>query len=238
MSIFENQMAKTCCLAASEEFLKTTVPTISTVIFDCGRVITLDQDPKHARAMADFFKPSSDLSEFIEIYTLERPAYDQGFIDALTYWNNVGRHYGMSVSVPDVSRLITLDMRSWFSINAETVAIIQELKRRNFRLMILSNMNEEGKAEMFGASRYCGEIDWIRLFDDILLSCDLFQLKPQQEIYKTCIARAGTQADACLFIDDSPTNIQAARECGLHGIVFSHPSQLREALRNEYRLLG
>lgn len=227
-----------CGLAASEEHLDTTAPEISTVIFDCGRVITMDQDSACARAMADFFCPSADLAEFIAKYTLERPPYDQGLIDAFTYWNNVGAHYGTSVFAEDVSKLIRWDMQSWFTINAETVSIIQELKRCDFRLMILSNMNEEGKAEMFGASRYCGEIDWISLFDDILLSCDLLQLKPQEEIYRTCVERAGTDAEACLFIDDSPANIQAARECGLHGIVFSHASQLRSTLRDSYRLLN
>lgn len=227
-----------CSLIASEEHLNTKVPEISTIIFDCGRVITMDQDRTCARAMAEFFNPSGDLEEFIAIYTKERPAYDQGFIDSFTYWNNVGKHYRTAVSTKDMSKLIFLDMRSWFTINAETVNIIQELKRRNLKLMILSNMNVEGKAEMFGASRYCGEIDWIGLFDDILLSCDLFQLKPQKEIYKTCIERAGMNAEACLFIDDSPANIQAARECGLHGIVFSNPRQLRSTLRDNYRLLN
>lgn len=218
--------------------MDTTTPKISTVIFDCGRVITMDQDSACIRAMADFFSPSADLAEFIAKYTLERPAYDQGLIDAFTYWDNVGRHYGKTVSAEDVSKLIRWDMRSWFTINPETVSIIQDLKRRDFRLMILSNMNEEGKAEMFGASRYCGETDWISLFDDILLSCDLFQLKPQEEIYRTCVTRAGTEAEACLFIDDSPANIQAARECGLNGIVFNHASQLRITLRDSYCLLN
>lgn len=227
-----------CSVIASEDHLDTTVPEISTIIFDCGRVITMDQDRTYARAMADFFNPFGDLEEFIALYTKERPAYDQGFIDAFTYWNKVGRHYDITVSSKDLSQLIHWDMRSWFTINAETVSIIQDLKRSDVKLMILSNMNEEGKAEMFGASRYCGEIDWIGLFDDILLSCDLFQLKPQEEIYRTCIERAGMNAETCLFIDDSPANIQAARESGLHGIVFSNASQLRSTLRDNYRLLN
>lgn len=208
---------------------------LRTIIFDCGRVITCDQDMGIAARMAAVF--GSETGDFINAYAAERGDYDRGTLAVGDYWMKVARRLDSEIDGGDVGNLVELDQRSWFTINGETVRIIRELKENGFRLLILSNMNFEGKDEMFGRSRVCGGVDWIALFDEIILSCDLKLLKPEPEIYKACLEKADALPGECLFIDDTPANIKAARECGIHGIVFSRAERLRAALRDEYGAL-
>lgn len=208
---------------------------IKTVIFDCGRVITFDQNLQIAEKMGQLVGAAPDA--FDAVYKAERTEYDRGTLSATEYWNKVARHFGLTLDAALVAELIELDMDSWFTINPETVAIIQELKSLGYRLLILSNMNVEGKSRMFGASRFCGAVDWIGLFDDVVLSCDLALLKPEPAIYHSCLERALASPRECVFIDDTPANVVAARECGMHGVVFSHAGHLRLVLKSEYRVL-
>lgn len=206
---------------------------LRTIIFDCGRVITLDQDMEYSDQMADFL--GAPRMAFREAYSAERHDYDRGTIDAAEYWRRVSARLnatrlGSSISGADLARLIELDIRSWFSINPATVEIIHALKRRGYRLLMLSNMNLEGKECLLGPFRTLDGLDWIALFDEVLLSCDLKLLKPERAIYEACLALAHAEPDACVFIDDTPKNVAAARALGMRGIDFTDAAALREAL--------
>lgn len=197
---------------------------ITTVIFDCGSVITFDQNWEYVRRMAEFF--NADPLAFRDVYVRERPEYDRGVLSAMEYWHRVGSHFGVGVSGTEVEKLAELDMKSWFTINPDTLAIIRGLKRQGLQLLVLSNMNEEGKQWMYGPARYCEGIDWIALFDQIILSCDLKLLKPEPQIYEACLSRAGAPASHCIFIDDSEVNVRAAQALGIHAIRFESAEKL------------
>lgn len=206
---------------------------LRTIIFDCGRVITLDQDMEYSDRMADFL--GAPRMAFRTVYSAERHDYDRGTIDAAEYWRRVGARLGVdrlgaSISDADLARLIDLDIRSWFSINPATVEIIRTLKKRGYRLLMLSNMNLEGKECLLGPFRTLGGLDWIALFDEVLLSCDLKLLKPERAIYEACLALAQAEPGDCAFIDDTPRNVEAARACGIRGIDFTDAASLRAAL--------
>jgi putative hydrolase of the HAD superfamily len=206
---------------------------LRTVIFDCGRVITMDQDMEYSDRMADSL--GAPRTAFREAYSAERHDYDRGVIDAAEYWRRVSARLGATrlgcpISAADLARLIELDIRSWFAINPATVEIIRELKARGYRLLMLSNMNLEGKECLLGPFRTLDGLDWIALFDEVLLSCDLKLLKPEPAIYEACLALARAEPEACVFIDDTPKNVAAARALGIRGIDFTDAAALREAL--------
>lgn len=210
-----------------------TAGALRTIIFDCGRVITLDQDMGYSDRMADLL--GAPRMAFRTVYAAERLDYDRGTIGAAEYWERVAARLnlarpGAPLSEADLARLIDLDLRSWFSINPATVEIIHALKKRGYRLLMLSNMNLEGKECLLGPFRTLGGLDWIALFDEVLLSCDLKLLKPERAIYEACLARAQAEPSACAFIDDNPENVAAARACGIRGIDFTDAASLRAAL--------
>lgn len=203
------------------------------IIFDCGRVITKDQDMELSDRMADLL--GAPRIPFRAVYAAERLEYDRGTIDAAEYWARVVARLGMARqggAIPDavLSRLIELDLRSWFSINPATVDIIRALKKRGYRLLMLSNMNLEGKECLLGPFRTLNGEDWIALFDEVILSCDLKLLKPEPAIYEACLALANAEPGACVFIDDNPENVAAARARGIRGIDFTDAATLRATL--------
>jgi len=209
---------------------------IKTIIFDCGRVITYDQKKHLADEMAAIIGAPAE--EFPKAYAADRGEYDRGVMSALTYWNKVAGRFGTRVDESILPRLIRLDQESWFNINAETVAIIGKLKEQGCRLLILSNMNKEGKECMFGDGRNAGGIDWIEPFDEIILSCDLHLIKPDPEIYRSCLASAEADPDECVFIDDTLANVEAARRMGMHAIHFTGSARrLASILADEYKVL-
>ena len=57
-------------------------------------------------------------------------------------------------------------------------------------------------------------------------------IKPQREIYELLLDTYGLQAEECLFIDDSPLNVEGAYCVGIQGIVFDDDlGRLRRELR-------
>ena len=58
------------------------------------------------------------------------------------------------------------------------------------------------------------------LFDDIVVSADVGMAKPDAQIYGLSAQRLGLAMDECVFIDDMPANVDAARAAGMHGVHF------------------
>ncbi len=201
---------------------------IDTYVFDCGGVITFDQDATAVAHMAT--KLGAELEAFRHIYAEERREYDRGSLSAAEYWDRVAARAGATVDARMLSRLIELDLASWFNINPAVVDIVSGLRPHARRLLVLSNMNLEGKRRVFGSARYCGSVDWTALFDRFLFSCDLRMVKPEPEIYETCIEAAETDPARCLLIDDTEANVDAARNAGMRAIRYTGAPELAEAL--------
>jgi putative hydrolase of the HAD superfamily len=63
------------------------------------------------------------------------------------------------------------------------------------------------------------------LFEVVVDSAFVGTRKPEPEIYAITLERLGVPAAACAFVDDLEVNVDAAREAGMHGIVFRTTAQ-------------
>jgi len=106
-----------------------------------------------------------------------------------------------------------------------SVELLLELHARGTPLYALTNWNQETFAH--ARERY----PWLARFRGIVVSGEERCVKPDPQIYHTLLARYGLQAADCVFIDDSPANVRAAREVGMHALQFSDPAQLRADLK-------
>lgn len=191
------------------------------VVFDLGGVL-IDWDPRYLyrKLLAD----EEQVERFIaEVTTAE--------------WNNEqdrGRPFAEAVAElstrhPEHAELIAAYHERWREMLGgpiePTVALLRALKERgDAALYALTNWS----AETFpiAEERY----DFLRWFDGILVSGREGVVKPDTAIFSLLCERFAVPAEATLFIDDAPANVQGARDAGLDAVRYTTPEQLRADL--------
>lgn len=68
------------------------------------------------------------------------------------------------------------------------------------------------------------------IFDDVVVSGEVKMLKPGPEIFDCLLRRNALNPAQCLFIDDSPANVEGARAVGMMAHHFTTPEGLADAL--------
>ncbi len=106
----------------------------------------------------------------------------------------------------------------------QTVEILLELKNKGETLYALTNWS--GETFPIAEARY----DFLQWFDGILVSGVEKLAKPDPAIFQLLLNRYELQAQDCLFIDDSKTNIEAAARIGFETHHFKSPAGLRQEL--------
>jgi len=91
--------------------------------------------------------------------------------------------------------------------------LISELKGLGYGIYLLSNAAST-------LHTYFDRIPGSEHFSGKIVSADEVLLKPQREIYERLYSRYSLRPEECLFIDDSPANIDGAQCTGMDGIVF------------------
>jgi putative hydrolase of the HAD superfamily len=92
------------------------------------------------------------------------------------------------------------------------IALARRL-RPTYRTAILSNADRS----LRGRLRELGIYD---LFDTVVSSAEEGVAKPEPEIYRRAAQRIGLPVEACVFVDDSDTNVRAAEALGMRGILY------------------
>ncbi|MEM6972492.1 MAG: HAD family phosphatase [Pseudomonadota bacterium] len=67
-------------------------------------------------------------------------------------------------------------------------------------------------------------------FTDVVVSGEVGLIKPDPAIYRLLLERNGLEAADCVFIDDNPPNVAAARQVGMDAILFTDAPALAKAL--------
>ena len=201
---------------------------ISALILDYGGVISEPQNAENVNNICERLKLNTN--DFIEIYRNKRPAYDRGEISGHDYWMGILDHYGMGSDTIQIDRLIREDVKSWTKINAAMLQFIKNSRNKIDKLAIVSNMTRETLKYMKR------NFEWLTLFDTLVFSCDIGKNKPEKEIYETCLKKLILAPGQCLFVDDSPENVQGALKTGMNTLQFTTFPVFLRALDDKYRL--
>ena len=195
--------------------------TVEAVIFDLGNVlITWDPQPAIARAVgaqqAALFLADEEF-DFMAWNHLQDAgrSWDAGEAAAVTshpHWELAIRAYRSNY------------VESLVGAIEDSVQIVRELHAAGVPLYALTNWSEE----LFPVA--LKRFDFLRLFEDIVVSGQEGVAKPDAEIFEILRERIGHSLDHCIFIDDSRLNIEAAGEAGLDAILFTNTGHLREDL--------
>ncbi len=105
--------------------------------------------------------------------------------------------------------------------------LIGELKGLGYGIYLLSNAAST-------LHDYFDRIPGSEHFSGKVVSADEVMLKPQHEIYERLYNRYSLRPEECLFIDDSPANVDGAQCTGMDAIVFrGDVHRLRRELREK-----
>lgn len=102
--------------------------------------------------------------------------------------------------------------------------LIHELKQAGYGIYLLSNAGP-------AFEEYKHALPGYECFDGMVVSCFEHVVKPDAAIYHTLLARYGLEPASCLFVDDTPRNVEGARRAGMRGWHFTgEVAALRHAL--------
>jgi len=103
-------------------------------------------------------------------------------------------------------------------------ALAKRLKARGYRLYILSNMAKPGHEVVKALPGF------LELFDGAVFSHEVRLVKPEPAIFHHLLTTFGLKAAECFFLDDSAHNIEAAKKCGLQGLLYDDDKAVESAL--------
>ena len=190
------------------------------IVFDFGNVL-VDWDPRY------LYRKLLDGDQAIEQFLGEVDFFE---------WNlehDAGRPFDESIAemctrFPHYCDLIrAYDLRYEESISGPiwpTVEVLRTLKDAGYPLYGLSNWPAD-KYELVRP-----KYEFFSWFDDIVVSGKVRIAKPDPRIFELLLERIARPAQECIFIDDSPKNIAAARQLNFQTILFRSAGQLKQEL--------
>jgi putative hydrolase of the HAD superfamily len=203
---------------------------VSSVILDFGGVLGLPQDPVRAANMAALCRLS--MEEFSRLYVLDRLELDRGTLSSEEYWTRILRAAGVPPEPGLIAQIEEEDLRGWTRINRRIVDWAAELRAAGFSTAILSNMPFDKLAYM----RKSPAFDWIADFSVTVFSCNHGLVKPEPAIYRLCLELLAKEPQECLFLDDSPVNVEGGRAAGIPTLLFRTAEESAPVLSDTWGL--
>ena len=183
---------------------------ITTVVFDFGNVVGFFSHRRSAEQVAALAGLDADeVLAFLYGGELER-SFDGGGLAVEAYRELVRRRFGLTAGDEVFDRALG-DM---FTPNPEVCGLLPRLRPR-YRLLLLSNTNA-----IHAASFRPQFAAYFPHFDHLVLSHEVRLSKPDAAVYRHCEKLARVPPGECLFIDDIAANVEGARACGWHGLVY------------------
>lgn len=101
--------------------------------------------------------------------------------------------------------------------NEEMIGLMRDLRRRGYRMALLTNNVREWEAQWRAK---LPDID--RIFEVVVDSAFVGVRKPEPEIYELTVERlgGGVRPEECVFVDDVELNCEAARAVGMRAVWF------------------
>lgn len=193
---------------------------IKNVIFDLGKVL-INNDP----------------SEYLRKYGYDEEKY-QALLDAIwtdSLWGDmdiakyesfkdiieiyVEKHKELE---PELRRFFAEDWMELYVVYEDTVEFYNEVYGHGYNIYLLTNFSKDGYEYI------SNKFDFFKKAKGTVVSSHLKIAKPDIRIYQYLLETYNLNPDECIFIDDSVANINAAKELGIHGIVYTDIESLRK----------
>jgi HAD superfamily hydrolase (TIGR01509 family) len=193
---------------------------IKTVYFDLGNVLIFFSFPKMLSQMSECTGMTVDEIQKLLFQTSVREQYEKGEI----HTEDLYRLFLKSAPRPFTLHEFLAAFSNIFTPNTELWPLVEALKEKGIRLLLLSNTSECHFNYVY--SHY----PILRLFDHHILSYEVGSWKPDLQIFQKALQHAECTPEECFYTDDVPEFIHSARKAGLPGEVFTDVATLKAHL--------
>lgn len=194
---------------------------IKNIVFDLGKVL-IDFSPLQ---YLERFKFEQDVK--LELLKIIFESKDWNEYDRGVYENIAELAQKLSEQYPRYEKEIKLVMSNdWVKIlkvKQDTLEYLKELKIKNFKIYILSNIPED-------AYNFISQYDFFQYVNGGVYSYELKICKPDEQIYKILLKKYNLVPEETVFIDDRLENVQSANRLGIHGIQFITLSEAKQKI--------
>lgn len=192
---------------------------IKNIVFDAGGVIVRWNPYK----VLERFVP--DRSKWDELFEMVFNSEDWRRMDRGEYtsYETSERIAARAGALAQDARALTLGWPECVPRIEGTAELMSELKERGLGVYILSNWCEN----FYKTATLRPALDYA---DGALVSSEEKLAKPDERIYARLCEKFSLCADECLFTDDMPANVEAARRFGMQAVVFTTPEAFRREL--------
>ena len=191
------------------------------IVFDLGGVVVRwEPDALIATVFSDPLVRAAMRAEFVG--HSDWLALDRGTLSPRNAIERAAKRIGLPEA--DIEKFLQQVPPALVPIPA-MVDLLYRLKANGHRLFCLSNMHVASIEYLESAYTF-----W-EVFEGVVVSCRLQLCKPEAAIYGYLLETYGLNANDTVFIDDTPENLTAAAELGLHALRFESPAQCERELK-------
>ena len=187
---------------------------IKTFLFDLGNVLLFFSHERMCDQMGELCgKPGPEIRELL-IDSRQHLVYERGEMSEKEFHQWFQEVTSTRIPLTALRRAAA----DIFSENASMFPVLDRLKERGHRLVLLSNTN-------VSHIEYIREkYDVLERFDDLILSYEAAAVKPESPIFEEAIRRIDCAPDECFYTDDIPEYIDQGRALGLQAEVYTDTS--------------
>ncbi len=197
------------------------VNMIKLIIFDLGKVILDFSFASVADGLASasddaLYRDPANIADYLLKHGNDIAVrYETGRISSREFFNSIKNCFALDLSFDQFKRIWSEIFRE----NEGVAALIEKLGR-DFRLFLLSNTNELH----FEFIR--NNFPIVHRFDSWILSYEAGVMKPDPQIYRIALDKAGVSAEEAIFIDDTKGHVLGAQGLGINAVEFKSVSQI------------
>lgn len=193
---------------------------IHNIVFDVGRVL-LQFDPDAMMLELGYPQTTIDAVNQAMFHHPLWNEFDRGLINDQQLLEKFVSH---NPALADSIRKAFQAMPSYMFPFPYTNKWIAKLKKNGFGVYILSNYAQKTFEETKERMTFLSQVD------GAVFSYQCGYTKPEPEIYLYLLEKYQLNPRECVFIDDRPENVEAARRLGIKGIIFNSYQQVEEQL--------
>ncbi|MBI2051885.1 HAD family phosphatase [Candidatus Roizmanbacteria bacterium] len=151
--------------------------------------------------------------------------FGRGEITEEEFWNEIRRQTGTTSPLPEGESLFTRAYAKQFVPDEQVLDVVRRLKTNGYKVGLISNS-------------FAPHVDFnikVGIYDEFpvrVLSHEVGVRKPDPRIFQLALDLLQVKPEQAFYVDDREANVEAARKLGLAGIVFHHPEDLMQDLRD------